>query len=46
MDTGLLVAAEKLCGDETIYRMEAAEVTLSVVAEEAFLLPDGTALEA
>lgn len=46
VDTGLLVAAEKLCGDEMIYRMEAAEVTLSVVAEEAFLLPDGTALEA
>lgn len=42
VDTGLLVAAEKLCGEETIYRMKSLEVTLSAVREDAFLLPDGT----
>lgn len=44
VDTGLLVAAEKLCGDETVYAMSAPEVTLSAVTEDAFALPDGTAL--
>lgn len=44
VDTGLLTAAEKLCGEEVIYRMTSLEVALSAVTETAFTLPDGSVL--
>lgn len=45
VDSGLLVAAEKLLGGETVYRMWqiAADLEPSVTAED-FMLPDGTLL--
>lgn len=43
-DTGLLVAAETLCGDETIYRMKSLSASPDVVTEADFALPDGSAL--
>lgn len=44
VDTGLLVASERLAGEETVYRM--AALTLDQNGPEAadFILPDGTAL--
>lgn len=44
VDSGLLAAAEKLCGEEVVYRMKSLDVTLSAVTEAAFTLPDGTQL--
>ena len=44
VNTGLLVAAEKMFGEEAVYRMASLEVDRSMPAETFFLLPDGTAL--
>ena len=44
VDTGLLVAAEKLQEGETVYRMGALSVDLTVSQEESFTLPNGTHL--
>ena len=44
METGLLVAAEKLTGEETVYRMAALSVDLTEPTAEEFTLPDGTSL--
>lgn len=44
VDNGLLVAAEKLIQDETVYRMGALTVDLAEPAAETFTLPDGTVL--
>jgi len=44
VDTGLLVVAEKLLGDEPIYRMASLSVDLSEPTVWDFTLPDGTAL--
>lgn len=44
VDTGLLVAAEKLLDGEPIYRMGAPAVDRSVPTEAEFTLPDGTVL--
>ena len=44
VDTGLLVVAERLQNEETVYRMAALEVDQAVPAPETFTLPDGTAL--
>ena len=44
VDTGLLVAAEKLLGEETIYRMGSLTVDQTESAPEEFTLPDGTVL--
>ena len=41
VETGLLVAAEKLAGEATVYRMASLAVS-ETVAPDAFLLPDGT----
>lgn len=42
VDTGLLVAAEKLVDGETVYRMSALNVDLSAPEREDFQLPDGS----
>ena len=42
--SGLLFAAERLYGDETIYRMSDVGVESAEVTAEAFTLPDGTVL--
>lgn len=44
VDTGLLVAAEKLLDGEPVYRMGAPAVDQSAPAEAEFTLPDGTVL--
>lgn len=44
VDSGLLVAAEKLIEGETIYRMGALDVELTEPAVRDFTLPDGTVL--
>ena len=44
VNTGLLLAAEKMSGEEAVYRMASLEVDRSVPADTFFLLPDGTAL--
>ena len=41
---GLLCAAEKLQGEDVVYRMAGMSVDSGNVAEDAFTLPDGTAL--
>lgn len=41
---GLLVAAEKSCGGEVVYRMAALDVDTESVKQNAFTLPDGTVL--
>jgi hypothetical protein len=45
VDTGLLVAAEKLIQNETVYRMGALTADLTDPSAEAFLLPDGTVVK-
>ena len=44
VNTGLLVAAEKLLEGETVYRMGALAVDQKVPEAQLFTLPDGTAL--
>jgi hypothetical protein len=44
VDTGLLVAAEKLMGGERVYRMAAPNVEQTEPAAADFTLPDGTVL--
>lgn len=44
VDTGLLAAAEKLQGEETVYRMASLAVDQAEPTEEDFTLPDGTVL--
>lgn len=44
VDTGLLVAAEKLLDGERVYRMEALTVDQTEPAATEFTLPDGTSL--
>lgn len=41
---GLLVAAEKVCGEEVVYRMASMNADTENAMEEAFVLPDGTQL--
>lgn len=45
VDSGLLIAAEKLIQDETVYRMGALTVDLTEPAPELFAMPDGTLLK-
>ena len=42
METGLLVAAEKLAEEETVYRMSALTVDETAPGDDVFTLPDGT----
>ena len=44
VETGLLVASERLLNGETIYRMASLTADLSVPPADRFLLPDGTVL--
>ncbi|WP_213543894.1 hypothetical protein [Pusillibacter faecalis] len=44
VDSGLLVAAEKLLGDETVYRMLSLTVDQTEPTAAEFTLPDGTFL--
>lgn len=44
VDSGLLVATEKLLKGETVYRMAALTIEQSEPAAEVFTLPNGTAL--
>ena len=44
VDSGLLVAAERLQSGQTVYRMEASAVTLSTPDASLFTLPNGTSL--
>ena len=44
VDTGLLVASEKLVDGETVYRMGALSVDLSTPTAADLTLPDGTLL--
>ena len=44
VETGLLVASERLLEGETIYRMASLTVDLSVPSADRFILPDGTVL--
>lgn len=44
-DTGLLLAAEKLCDGEVVYRMASLSSELDVVTEADFALPDGAPLD-
>ena len=46
MSDGLLCAAEKLNGEDVVYRMAGMTVDTGTLAENAFVLPDGTALHA
>lgn len=43
---GLLVAAEKICGEEVIYRMASMNADFEATMDEAFVLPDGIQLHA
>jgi hypothetical protein len=45
VDTGLLVAAEKLLDGETVYRMWETAIELSPSMTEEFTLPDGTVVD-
>ncbi len=45
VDSGLLVAAERLWQDEVVYRFSAGEPSISPQEESLFLLPDGSALQ-
>ena len=42
VDTGLLVAAERLLDGETVYRMASLDVDLDTPSTDCFILPDGT----
>ena len=42
VETGLLVAAEKLAEEETVYRMSALAVDETAPGDDVFTLPDGT----
>ena len=42
VDTGLLVAAERLLDGETIYRMASLTADLNTPSADRFILPDGT----
>lgn len=44
VESGLLVAAEKLAGDETVYRMASLTVDQAGPTADDFTLPDGTVL--
>ena len=44
VETGLLVASERLLEGETIYRMASLTVDLSTPSADRFILPDGTVL--
>lgn len=44
VETGLLVAAEKLQGESAVYRMASLGLDESLPSEELFVLPNGTAL--
>ena len=44
VETGLLVASERLLEGETIYRMASLTADLSTPAADRFILPDGTVL--
>ena len=44
VDTGLLVASERLLEGETIYRMASLTADLSTPSVDRFILPDGTVL--
>ena len=44
VETGLLVASERLLEGETIYRTASLTVDLSVPSADRFILPDGTVL--
>lgn len=44
VDTGLLVAAEKLEGNSTVYRMAALTADQTVETESSFQLPDGSSV--
>ncbi len=44
LDSGLLIAAEKLHAGETVYRMMALSVSETLPATEHFTLPDGTVI--
>lgn len=44
VDTGLLVASERLLDGETIYRMASLTADLSTPSADRFILPDGTVL--
>ena len=46
VDTGLLVAAEKLSGGDTVYRMWETSIDLAPAFTVEFTLPDGTVLAA
>lgn len=46
VDSGLLVAAERVQSGSTVYLMEALDVTVSEPSSELFVLPDGTAIGA
>lgn len=41
---GLLVAAEKICGEDVVYRMASMDADGEATMEDAFVLPDGTQL--
>ena len=44
VETGLLVASERLLEGETIYRMASLTADLSTPSADRFILPDGTVL--
>lgn len=44
VSTGLLCAAEKLCGEEVVYRMAGMTLDTASLPDDAFTLPDGTVL--
>ena len=44
VETGLLVASERLLEGETIYRMASLTADLSTPSTDRFILPDGTVL--
>ncbi|MBQ3102706.1 MAG: hypothetical protein IJC58_00290 [Oscillospiraceae bacterium] len=44
LDSGLLIAAEKLQAGETVYRMMSLSVSETLPATEHFTLPDGTVI--
>ena len=44
LGSGLLIAAEKVCADEVVYRMAALVLDTETVRTDAFTLPDGTVL--
>ena len=44
VESGLLVGAEKLAGDETVYRMASLTVDQAGPTADDFTLPDGTVL--